>query len=70
MTGDVVGKEVMLELAKAVQEVWLEEYLVREVLDKLLDKEMLKDGEQQEPGGGEEQGLVWRRDRVGGVETG
>ena len=70
MTGDVVGKEVMLELAKAVLEVWLEEYLVREVLDKLLDKEMLKDGEQQEPGGGEEQGLVWRRDRVGGVETG
>ena len=70
MIGDVVGKEVMLELAKAVLEVWLEEYLVREVLDRLLDKEMLKDGEQQEPGGGEEQGLAWRRGRGGGVETG
>ena len=64
-----MGMGLTLVLAKAVQEAW-QEFLARVALDRLLDKEMLKVGEQQEPGGGEEQELALPRGRVGEVETG
>ena len=69
MIGDAEEKAGKLEQVKAVLEVWLE-LLVREVLGRLLGKEMLMGGELQEPGGGEEQELDWLRGKDGGAEIG
>jgi len=68
MIGDVVGMVLILGLVRAV--VALLELLVKEVLGRLLDKEMLMGGELLELGDGEGLVLGLLRDKVGEVGIG
>lgn len=68
MTGDVGGMVLTLGLVRAV--VALLELLVKEVLGRLLDKEMLMGGELLEQGDGEGLVLALLRDKDGEVGTG